>query len=363
MLMTWICKNCSTANDDTDGKCIVCDMLKPSDSVRTLTPKRVSDLGLCGDVIIPTEFNHIGEYAFEGRDDITSVHLHIGVEIIEKEAFANCKSLKYVDCPHTLASIRSKAFAGCTSLDMKRRPKAVRVATDAFMSTTTDVPPKPAYVPPLYTPTPKPTYTPPSKPAYTPPKPTYTPTPTKPTHTTPKPSYKTTSYYKPKTSEFWSKISKPFVAAYDWVAELDGSPLLMFIMAVIGVITLPVSIFVGRAIGWKIFQYIIGSFIGIYIAVLIGALISYIDTYTSLYAYQIVPFINIAAAVVNFILIVVLGEIYLFTMIAVSLVFTGLSIYCAYLAYDDVEYGWSLLGGVAAVASFAPFVYEIIVRL
>ena len=80
--MGWVCRFCSTNNDDSDSQCIVCDRPKGASLVCTLTAKRVRDLGLRGDVIIPIEFNVIGEDAFLNRTDITSVTLHDGVKRI-----------------------------------------------------------------------------------------------------------------------------------------------------------------------------------------------------------------------------------------------------------------------------------------
>ena len=107
--MAWVCRFCSTNNEDTDAKCLVCDTPKPLPG-KTLTAERVKELGLSGDVYIPMEFEVIGVGAFRGRTDITGITLHDGVKKISKDAFLGCKNLRQVICMHELEAIESKAF-------------------------------------------------------------------------------------------------------------------------------------------------------------------------------------------------------------------------------------------------------------
>ena len=128
---------------DSDTKCIVCDYEKVSNGVCTLTYKKVQALGLTGNVIIPAEFNVIGEGAFKGRTDILSVAIHSGVRKISKEAFSGCTGLVAVYCYGRLESIGKRAFADCTSLYESMRPAADYVAKDAYKLTAAE------YVPPF----------------------------------------------------------------------------------------------------------------------------------------------------------------------------------------------------------------------
>ena len=142
--MGWVCPVCSTNNMDSDTKCIVCDFEKASSGVRTLTYRKVQALGLTGNVIIPSEFNVIGEGAFKGRRDIYSVTLHSGVKKISKEAFSGCAGLASIFCYGRLESIGKRAFADCVSLPERARASADYVAKDAYKMTVEE------YAPPLY---------------------------------------------------------------------------------------------------------------------------------------------------------------------------------------------------------------------
>ena len=140
--MSWVCKFCSTNNDDSSTNCFVCDAPKTV-PVCTLTAKRVKDLGLTGDVVIPPEFNVIGEDAFRARKDITTVTVHSGVTKISQNAFYGCSNLRSVHCEGVLEYIASKAFYDCTLLPAFSRPKAERVASDAFGVSPPPPPPPP----------------------------------------------------------------------------------------------------------------------------------------------------------------------------------------------------------------------------
>lgn len=140
--MSWICKYCSTNNEDGDSKCIVCDNARTYSYTRTLTAKCVQDLRLSGDVVIPEEYNVIGEAAFKNRSDITSVRLHSGMSKIMKEAFSGCTNLREVYCEAKLNSIGPKAFYDCKSLTASKRPTAKVVQDDAF-GMTPIIPPAP----------------------------------------------------------------------------------------------------------------------------------------------------------------------------------------------------------------------------
>lgn len=130
--MGWVCKYCSTNNDDSATRCIVCDNARSYAVSRTLTSIRVSELGLSGDVIIPEEYNVVGDGAFQNRTDITSVTLHSRVKKIQKNAFYGCTNLRDV-CNHAeLSSIGARAFYGCRSLPPAKRPTARYVHEEAF---------------------------------------------------------------------------------------------------------------------------------------------------------------------------------------------------------------------------------------
>ena len=130
--MGWICKNCSTFNSDTNSQCYVCDTINKTDKICTLTVTKVKKLRLSGHVVVPAEFNVIGEAAFKGRKDIYSITLHKDVKKIGKEAFAGCTNLTKIFYENKLATVSTKAFADCTSLPVSQRVKARYVSDDAY---------------------------------------------------------------------------------------------------------------------------------------------------------------------------------------------------------------------------------------
>ena len=125
--MSWVCPMCSTNNEESESKCIVCEYERVSDKICTLTYNKVQKLHLSGNVVIPEEYNVIGEGAFRGRTDIHSVTLHDKVRKISKEAFSGCSNLRSITFGGELETIGIKAFAECTSL-----PAAVRSASPAL---------------------------------------------------------------------------------------------------------------------------------------------------------------------------------------------------------------------------------------
>lgn len=141
--MSWVCPMCSTNNEESESKCIVCEYERVSDKICTLTYNKVQKLRLSGNVVIPQEFNVIGEGAFKGRTDVYSVTLHDNVRKISKEAFSGCTNLSSIISGCELETVGIKAFAECTSLTVSARVKAKYVAKDAYY-----IAPKPVYTPP-----------------------------------------------------------------------------------------------------------------------------------------------------------------------------------------------------------------------
>ena len=100
----------------------------------------------------------IGEYAFMGREDITSVSIPSTVKSIGTSAFAgcgltsviipssvntigsgafgNCFSLGTVSLPQNAMTIESQAFSGCTSLQSISIPEGYTIRFDAFKNCT-----------------------------------------------------------------------------------------------------------------------------------------------------------------------------------------------------------------------------------
>ncbi len=133
--MVWVCPICSSNNDASVDICTVCGYKQTTKKISTLTKKRVTDLGLTGKIIVPEEFNVIGEMAFKDRSDITSVVFHPGVHKISKEAFCGCKNLTDIEVQGKIASVGMRAFAECPNLPKEKHIKAKYVANDAYYIT------------------------------------------------------------------------------------------------------------------------------------------------------------------------------------------------------------------------------------
>lgn len=74
-----------------------------------------------GDVVIPATYEgkpvtYIGPGAFEFNDQITTVVLPEGMDMIGYEAFLHCSGLTSVTLPSSMESIEERAFADCAAL-------------------------------------------------------------------------------------------------------------------------------------------------------------------------------------------------------------------------------------------------------
>ena len=84
------------------------------------------------DIIIPSEYNgkpvtSIGNRAFNGCDNITSIVIPDGVTEISSYAFADCSSLTSITIPDGVTSIYTSVFSGCSSLTSIIIPENVTV--------------------------------------------------------------------------------------------------------------------------------------------------------------------------------------------------------------------------------------------
>lgn len=90
----------------TDGGYMSSEMLTPNDEyVKTL--------------MLPKDLTVIDEEAFAGAD-CEAIVIPSGCTSIGKNAFANCKKLKYVRIPESVGTIASDAFEGCGSYTVDR---------------------------------------------------------------------------------------------------------------------------------------------------------------------------------------------------------------------------------------------------
>ena len=81
-------------------------------------------------VVIPDKINGIeitgiGEYAFYGCNNLTSIMIPEGVTSIGSAAFSGCSSLTSITIPDSVTSINGEAFEECKSLTSITIPEGV----------------------------------------------------------------------------------------------------------------------------------------------------------------------------------------------------------------------------------------------
>lgn len=97
----------------------VYELVDADDMERLEIPDSVENLPVC----------RIAQYAFQGRRDIKEVVLNKSMNMIGREAFANCKSLENFDMSATTElSLYNRIFSGCGKLSELRIPGGLRHA-------------------------------------------------------------------------------------------------------------------------------------------------------------------------------------------------------------------------------------------
>ena len=103
------------------------------------------DTKLSGEIVIPSQVEFlgknysiisIGESAFEGNTNLTSVTIPIGVKAIGQSAFEGCTGLADVIIPSSVETIEQGAFYGCSALTSIKIPDGVTtIPVGAFTAT------------------------------------------------------------------------------------------------------------------------------------------------------------------------------------------------------------------------------------
>jgi hypothetical protein len=83
--------------------------------------------GKGGDVTIPDGVTSIGNYAFSGCSNLTSVAIPAGVTSIGDGVFYFCSSLTSVTIPDGVTSIGRQAFDGCSNLTSVSIPDSIKM--------------------------------------------------------------------------------------------------------------------------------------------------------------------------------------------------------------------------------------------
>ena len=76
-------------------------------------------------IVIPNSVTSIGDLAFAGCENLTSVEIPNSVTSIEENAFYGCKSLTSVKIPDSVTSIGEFAFRGCENLTSVEIPNSI----------------------------------------------------------------------------------------------------------------------------------------------------------------------------------------------------------------------------------------------
>lgn len=88
--------------------------------------------GKSGDYAVPEGVKIIGEMAFSGCAQLTSIDIPDSVTVIKTHAFAECTQLGSVQLPLKMDKIESFAFRACTSLTSVHMPKEVETLGDSL---------------------------------------------------------------------------------------------------------------------------------------------------------------------------------------------------------------------------------------
>ena len=108
-------------------------MITFTDDGRTLTKPPEN---LAGHFVVPTGVRKIGEVAFFGRKDLTSLLLSSEVEEIDAYAFFGCSALIGVVIPNNVRRLGAYAFAKCDRLSHVIIPANCEIQDNTFSETT-----------------------------------------------------------------------------------------------------------------------------------------------------------------------------------------------------------------------------------
>lgn len=96
-------------------------------------------------LVIPEGVTKIGDYAFCGCKDITSVKIPNSVTTIGNNAFSDCENITTIEMPNSVTTIGNEAFSGCENITTIEIPNSVTtIGINAFLGckklTSADIP-------------------------------------------------------------------------------------------------------------------------------------------------------------------------------------------------------------------------------
>ena len=91
----------------------------------------------CKNTVIPSSVTSIGQYAFYGQSEMTSIAIPNSVTTIGQYAFYGCTSLPSITLPETITSIDNGVFSECTGLQSITLPASItNININAFYNCT-----------------------------------------------------------------------------------------------------------------------------------------------------------------------------------------------------------------------------------
>ena len=109
--------------------------LKLSSEIMSIGEYAFYDCGKLNDIELPIQLRDLGDYAFCGCSKITSIEVPAGVTRIGNAVFLACKALKNLQLPDGITKIGNEAFCYCNNLIKIEIPdKVISIGTWAFQS-------------------------------------------------------------------------------------------------------------------------------------------------------------------------------------------------------------------------------------
>ena len=118
-------------DSDTNEATVICNFYANAATGAIVIPESVTYKGVTYAV------TSIGKYAFQGRQDVTSISIPNSVKKIGSEAFKSCINLTSITIGNSVESIRESAFQGCTGLTSIAFPNSLEsIGESAFRQCT-----------------------------------------------------------------------------------------------------------------------------------------------------------------------------------------------------------------------------------